>query len=162
MKNKLCLSGSILMVLVLASCTVATPEPTPMPTFTPSPTDTPLPTDTPTPTVTKTVPPPSPTEDIFSAMVPVGVPETEWKGIPVMPGAIAGEGDNAGYTFTIQATVEEIQSYYEKELAKQNTYLLASGQGQNGSNMLIFMKDSQTVSISIFPYQDFYIVMLVK
>ncbi len=95
-------------------------------------------------------------------MMPVGVPASEWKGIPVMPGAIAGEGDSTAYKFTIRATVEEIQSYYEKELAKQGINLLASGQGQNGSILLIFMKEVQTVSISIFPYQDLYIVMLVK
>jgi len=156
MKNKLFLISSCLAVLLLASCTFAASEPTPTATFTPSPTETPL------PTATKTLPPPTPTEDFLAALAPVGDPASEWNGIPVMPGAIAGEGDDDGYTFTIQSTAEEIQAFYERELAKQGITLLAVGDGQNGSILLIFMKDLETVSVSIFPYEDLFIVLLVK
>jgi hypothetical protein len=51
--------------------------------------------------------------------MPSGVPLVEWEGIPIMPGAIGGEAieGGGGYQFTIQATVDEIMSYYETELA---------------------------------------------
>lgn len=58
----------------------------------------------------------SPTEEI---VMPSAVPVAEWEGIPIMPGAIAGEevAGGVGYEFSIQATVDEITAYYETELA---------------------------------------------
>lgn len=156
MKNELFLFSACLAVLLLASCTLVAPEPTPTATFTPLPTETPL------PTATKTPLPPTPTEDIAAALLPVGTPDAEWNGIPIMPEAIAGEGDDGGYSFTVQATPEDIQAYYERELTGLGFGLLAAGDGENGSLMLIFMKGVETISVSIFPYQDMYVVLIVK
>jgi hypothetical protein len=156
MKRMVTLSSLILVALTMASCTFTAPEPTLTATFTPLPTETPL------PTATKTPLPPTPTEDIAAALVPVGTPDAEWNGIPIMPEAIAGEGDDGGYTFTVQATPEEIQAYYERELTGLGFGLLAAGDGENGSLMLIFMKGAETISVSVFPYQDMYVVLIVK
>ena len=41
-----------------------------------------------------------------------------WKGIPVMPDATSGEGDEEGYVFTIHATSQQVQDYYQVELAR--------------------------------------------
>ncbi len=148
------------LVITLASCSTFAPQPT----ETPIPTETSLPTatNTPNPTNTPTKTPIPPTETP-SLPMPSGKPASEWEGIPVMPNAIAGEGDSKGYSFTINATPEEIQSFYEKELGKQGWNLLAGGQGTANAILLIFMKDVNTLSVSIIPQPDgIMYVLLVK
>ncbi len=83
--------------------------------------------------------------------------------MPVMPGAIAGEGDDKGYSFTIKASAEEVQEYYETELGKLGWSLLGSGQGSTEAVMLIFMQGTSMCSVSILPQADGIVyVMLIK
>ena len=126
---------SLFVSVLLGACSAIAPQPTstPIPTQTPLPTETPIPTDTPIPTATDT-PEPTPTEDIMSSLVPVGEPASEWNGIPIMPEAIAGEGDTGAYRFTIQASREEIQAYYTLELPKLGWRLFTVGQGETGAS----------------------------
>lgn len=80
-----------------------------------------------------------------------------------MPGAISGSGDDKGYTFTIQATSEEIQEYYDQELRKLGASSLAIGQGDEKSTIImIYILDGAPVSVSIIPQEDFMLVMIVK
>jgi hypothetical protein len=155
----------ILSVLVtaLASCNALSPKPTETPTPTatslPSSTSTPQPTNTPT----ETPVPPTETPSAPVLSMPSGNPSSEWEGIPVMPNAIAGEGDSTGYAFTINASPDEIQEYYEQELGKLGWNMLASGQGTTNAILLIFMKDTSTFSVSIIPQTDGVMyVLLVK
>ena len=151
------------LVLVLASCSAFAPQPT----ETPIPTETSLPTTTVTPeptnTPTQTPVPPTETPSAPDLPMPSGEPASEWEGFPIMPNAIAGEGDNKGYSFTIDATPEEIQKFYEKELGKLGWNMFASGQGTTNAILLIFMKDASTFSVSIIPQPDgIMYVLLVK
>ncbi len=151
------------LVIVLASCSTFAPQPT----ETPTPTETSLPTATKTPaptsTSTKTPVPATETPSAPELPMPSGKPASEWEGIPIMPNAIAGEGDSKGYSFTINATPEEIQKFYEKELGKQGWNMFASGQGTTNAILLIFMKDLSTLSVSIIPQSDgIMYVLLVK
>ncbi len=155
----------IALSLVAASCSTFAPAPTATPTQTArsTPTETPSPTATSTPLPTSTPKPPTATPDVISAILPVGTPISEWKGIPIMPDAINGEGDDKGYTFTIKADSETIQVFYETELSKQGYTLFATGTG-SGKNtvMLIFMKGTDIVSISIIPSGELMLVLIVK
>ena len=150
--------------LFVASCSTFAPAPPPPPTST----ATPVPTDTPVPTATSTsTPKPKPTLtatlDVVSVILPVGTPISEWKGIPIMPGAINGGGDEKGYTFTIKTNAESIQAFYETELGKMGFNLFAVGEDTgNDSIMLMFMKGSELVSISIIPSGDLMLVLIVK
>ena len=151
------------LVIVLTSCSSFAPKPT----ETPIPTETSLPTSTSTPeptnTPTKTPVPPTETPSAPDLPMPSGKPSSEWEGIPVMPNAIAGEGDSKGYSFTINATPEEIQKFYEQELGKLGWNMFASGQGTTNAILLIFMKDASTLSVSIIPQPDgIMYVLLVK
>ncbi len=106
---------------------------------------------------------PTETQERLSIPLPSGVPATEWQGIPIMPGAIAGEGNDQGYSFTIQSTLEEIQEFYEGELTALGWELLAAGQGETNSILLIFTKGNSTASLAIMPQADGIIyVMMVK
>ena len=143
------------LILVLASCSSIAPKPTetPVPTETSLPTLTSTPEPTNTPTKTSAAPP---TEKPTALVLPTpsGKPSSEWEGIPIMPNAIAGEGDSTGYSFTINAETEEIQNYYEKELGKLGWNMFASGQGTTDAVFLIFMKGAGTLSVSIIPQTD--------
>jgi hypothetical protein len=148
---------------LIASCSVLAP----VPTSTPTQTATLLPTDTATPiptaTETNTPQPPTETPDSISALLPSGIPEKEWKGIPIMPGAINGGGDNESYRFTIKVTVEEVQTYYEKELAKLGWNLMVASSGDTDSVMLIFNNGAPPLlPVSIFSYEDLTLVLIVS
>jgi hypothetical protein len=125
----------------------------------PTATNTPEPTNTPT----KTPVPPTETPSAPVLPMPSGKPASEWEGIPIMPNAIAGEGDDQGYSFTINASSDEIQQFYEKELGKLGWNVFASGQGTTSAVLLIFMKDTIMLTVSIFPQPDgIMYVLLVK
>lgn len=147
-----------MFLLVLVSLSTACSSLAPQPTGTPIPTETQAPTSTSTPeptsTPTDTPVPPTETPSAPVLQLPVGEPADEWEGIPVMPNAIAGEGDSAGYTFIIAASLEEIQTFYEQELAKLGWNMFASGQGATDAVLLIFMQGTDILSFSIIPQPD--------
>ena len=155
------------LAIILASCNtfVAQPTVTPAPTETPAPTstNTPEPTPTQTLTPTRTAVPSTETPEEPILPIPSGQPAKEWQGIPVMPKAIAGQGDSKGYTFTVKASAQEIQKFYESQLAKLGWKMFASGKGGTEAVILIFMKQAGTLSVSIIPLQDGTMyVLLVK
>lgn len=157
--KKLIVAVFLLVPGLVACSSFAQPTPTPLPTLT----FTPPPTLTATLAPTSTPLPPTETQDAISALAPEGEPALEWQGIPIMPGAIAGDGDEEGYTFTIRATAQDVQAYYERELGKQGWELLAQAEGDNSSLMLIFTNDdSGTLSVSILVKGDELLVLLVK
>jgi hypothetical protein len=93
------------------------------------------------------------TQDYLTALVPEGVPAREWMGIPIMPGAIKGDGDVYGYSFTTQAKPEEIGSFYQKELAELGWQYLPYAEGDTGTNMMVFRANGDTLIISVYAYQ---------
>ena len=150
-----------IFVGVLASCNVLAPAPTATPTATP----TAFPTATKTATIFPTETPIPQIETPASPALPLpsGTPAADWEGIPVMPNALAGNGDATGYAFTIKTSTDEIQSFYQAKMAKIGWNLLANGQGTTGAVLMIFTKGSDTATISIIPQTDDVIyVMLVK
>ena len=157
----------VLLLITLCSCSTFAPAPTetPIPTATslPTATPTPAPTDTATLAPSKTLVPPTETPSEPVLPLPSGEPASEWEGIPVMPNALAGEGDSSGYTFTTNASLDEIQTFYETELQKLGWSVFASGQGTTDAVILMFMKDAGILSVSIIPQSDGTMyVLLVK
>ena len=155
------------LIITLAACSSFAPKPTetPIPTETslPTSTNTPEPTNTPTIAPSQTSVPPTETPSAPVLPMPTGKPSSEWEGFPIMSTAIAGAGDSKGYSFTVNASADEIQKFYEKELAKLGWNMLASGQGTTNSVLLIFMKDTGTFSVSMIPQPDGTMyVLLVK
>ena len=98
--------------------------------------------------------PPTEATSSFQLPLPSGTPDSEWNGIPIMPEASAGEGDNASYYFIVQATVDEVQNYYEEKMAKSGWSLLGVGTGENGALLIIFQKDAETATVSVFSLGD--------
>lgn len=103
----------------------------------------------------------TPTSEGGSALIPEHQPAAEWKGIPIMPGALTGEGDEEGYVFTIKATPQQIREYYELELGKLGWQPFS--QGEEDSSMLTFMNDrSETLTINIISKGEDALVLLVR
>jgi len=140
----------IFLVLLgaLTSCTAFAVPPTETPTSTPTGTATPtaLPTNTPIP-ATET-----PTEDFLPT--PRGTPMAVWSGIPIMPGALAGNGDSTFYTFTTKVSVDEAQAYYQNEMASLGWSLLGQGSGKSNATLLIFTGDKGVITIMIATQAD--------
>lgn len=154
---------ALLLSFAVASCSTFAPAPTATPTATATltPTATPLPTAT--ATSTSTPKPPTPTVDVVAALLPSGVPASDWKGIPIMPEAINGEGDDKGYSFTVQADSQTIRLFYETELAKLGYTLFATGEGSEKETVLmIFMNGADMITIAVIPEGDLMIVTIVK
>jgi hypothetical protein len=151
------IAASLLLVMLSACSNTVQPTSTASPTFTLSV----APTRSPTSIPTLTPLPPSETPDIVSELLPESQPASEWKGIPIMPGAIAGEGDEEGYVFTIRATPQQVQEYYQLELGQLGWQLYAQGDGES-STMLIFMNSaSTTLTVSIIAKGETVLVLLV-
>lgn len=93
---------------------------------------------------------------------PVVQPASEWNGVPIMPGAIAGEGDDEGYVFTIKGTPQQVQEFYQLELGKLG-WQSVSQESSGSSLMLIFMDNaSATLTVNILSKEDEVLVLLVK
>ena len=147
--------AAIVLILHLAACSSfvkSTPTAIPTSTFTAVPTLAP----------TNTSHQLTETPDAVEALLPEGQPASEWNGIPIMPNAIAGEGDAESYIFTVKATPQQVQDFYQTELRKLGWQSFAQGNG-NSSLMLIFMDDaSTTLTVSIIMKGDEALVLLVK
>ena len=145
------------LLLILSACSIPlTPSGTP--TFTALPTGTAIATQT--PTVTHL--PQSETPGVDSELLSDDQPANEWNGIPIMPGALAGEGDEEGYVFTIRATPQTVQDYYQLELGKLG-WQLASQEQADSSMLLIFISTtSERLTIHVIAKDEEALVLLVK
>ena len=153
--KKLIAASLLVLMLVLTACSnFIQPNPTVIPTLT----FTVVPTLAPTNTIVSS----TKTPDAVSALIPEGQPASEWNGIPIMPDAIAGEGDDESYVFTVKATPQQVQEYYQLELGKLGWQPFATGDGDS-SLMLMFMNNaSATLTVSIIAKGDEVLVLLVK
>jgi len=89
-----------------------------------------------------------------------GKPASEWKGIPIMPGATSGEGDEEGYVFTVKATPQQVQDYYQMELGKLG-WQLSSRSDDGSSLVLLFMNSASSIlTVSVLAKQDKVLVLL--
>ena len=145
----------LLPIFILVACSsFIQPSPTTIPTVT----LTVLPTLAPT----NTFAPQTETPEATSALLPDGQPASQWNGIPIMPEAITGEGDEESYVFTVKATPQQVQNYYQVELGKLGWQLATTG-GEDSSLTLTFNDPaSATLTISILSKGEQVLVLLVR
>ena len=94
--------------------------------------------------------------------MPVGEPADEWQGIPIMPGAAAGEGDSSSYRFAIEATKFEIQAYYNRELGKLGWDPFVTGTNDAGEiMMLMYSKGAEITTISLLKGPDGLVIDMI-
>lgn len=83
--------------------------------------------------------------------LPSGTPLTDWNGIPIMPGALAGESVDGGYQFTIAADLVDITAFYETELSDLGFEVELNVDETTGQAILDFRKDAVTGLVVIAP-----------
>lgn len=101
------------------------------------------------------------TPDAHTSSTPDDQHTSAWNGIPIMPGALTGEGDEESYVFAIRATPQQIEEYYRAELGKTGWQLLEEG-NQDPSLLTFVDPTSATLTVNILTKGDEALVLLVK
>lgn len=87
-----------------------------------------------------------PTDTAAITLVPA---LTDWKGIPIMPGAISGQEEMGDYQFTTAASENDIANYYQQELPKSGWVLQPNMMTQVPGTALAFKKGNTFVFFKI-------------
>ncbi len=95
---------------------------------------------------------------------PQGTPVSEWNGIPVMPQATAGQEftDTKTYSFKVNATVKEVQDFYNDEMGKLGWSPMISMPGEANGAIQIFQKDNSVLTITIVDTDGTVVVVLTQ
>ena len=91
-----------------------------------------------------TSPPPAPTQ--APATQP---PVPKWKGVPVMPASYNLSEDASSYSYDVNNSIKEVRSFYDREMPEAGWAVFTIGEGETGNQLLIYEKDSQTVTIGL-------------
>lgn len=135
-------------------------EPSPIPSATPPPSETPAPTATPIPP-TRTPFPPTATPGELNLELPSGTPLSDWKGIPVMPGAEAGEEDQGNYTFITRASPDEVIAYYIDTMPGLGWQVLGSNSAGDPNRIVFLQKDQRSASVAAVVQGEYTWVLIV-
>ena len=100
--------------------------------------------------------------DIGNMFNPQGDPAKEWKGIPVMSQATAGQEftDAKSYSFKANATVKDAEDFYNTDMPKLGWSATAGLPGSAQGAVLLFSKDSSFLTITITSQNDAIVVLL--
>jgi hypothetical protein len=82
---------------------------------------------------------------------PQGTPAQEWRGIPIMPQATAGQefSENNSYSFKLAGTTKEVQDFYVAQLIPLGWNQPFSIPVEEQGGLLTFSKDNSTLLITI-------------
>jgi hypothetical protein len=81
--------------------------------------------------------------------LPSGTPLATWRGIPIMPGALAGEDNEYQYQYTLMEEILPVLNYYKAELKKLGWIFDQSGTGYQGEPLLTFKKGTRVLGVSV-------------
>lgn len=154
-----------LLLLTLLSCSnVAEWMPANVPTLEALPSSIPTMAHQPVPSTAPTIEPPGSAvpepEDILD---PRGTPVQEWRGIPIMPDAIAASENSADniYSFKANTTAREVQTFYSESLAALGWSQPFDNPFDEAGGTLVFRKEGSSLAITVTPSEDSVIVLLV-
>jgi hypothetical protein len=92
---------------------------------------------------------------------PQGEPAGNWKNIPVMPDATAGqEFNDTTYSFKVDATPQEVQAYYETELKNLGWSSTFNMPGDENGAIMVFSKGDDLMTITVTVIDNETIVIL--
>lgn len=105
---------------------------------------------------------PSKMPDFEGYVNPQGTPVSEWKGIPIMPQATAGEDftDTNSYSFKVDASVKEAEDFYNAQLVNLGWSSSFSMPGNANVAVLVFQKDSSILTVTITDLNGSVVVLL--
>lgn len=95
-----------------------------------------------------------------NALDPQGAPVEEWRGIPIMPEAIAGQEAGSAYSFRANVTPQQVQDFYREQL-------MALGWSQQGDavfdangGQMTFRQEGAGLTITVTPADDSLVILL--
>ena len=93
---------------------------------------------------------------------PQGTPAQEWRGIPVMPQATAGQefSENNLYSFKASATTQEVLDFYNEKLKGLGWNESLNMPGGTEGGFMAFQKDSSILTIVITSSDNSVVVLL--
>jgi hypothetical protein len=93
---------------------------------------------------------------------PQGTPVQEWKGIPIMPQATAGQefNENSSYSFRFTGTTQEVQDFYNGQLTPLGWSQPFSFPVEAEGGILTFQKENSTLLITITASEGSVVVLL--
>jgi hypothetical protein len=99
-----------------------------------------------------------------NALNPQGAPAQEWKGVPIMPQATAGQeftenGTNI-YSFKASVTAQEVQDFYKDKMTALGWNQSFSMPGGSEGGFMAFQKDSSFLTIVITSSKGAVVVLL--
>ena len=100
--------------------------------------------------------------NIQGFMNPTSAPVSEWKGIPVMPQATAGQEDtnSSTYTYKADATVKDAQDYYTTQLQNLGWSSYLNMPGDANGSIQIYHKDNNILTVTIIEQEGKVLVIL--
>jgi hypothetical protein len=99
--------------------------------------------------------------DFSNMFNPQGEPVSEWKGIPIMPQATAGqEHDANNYSFKFTGATKEAQDFYDGQMSELGwASTLSVPSGSDGA-VLVYQKEDKYLTITIVTTEGTTIVVL--
>jgi hypothetical protein len=101
--------------------------------------------------------------DFGNMFDPQGTPVQEWRGIPILPQATAGQefSENNTYSFKANVTAKEVQDFYNEKLAALGWSQPFSLPIQAEGGLLVFQKEQSSLAITITTTEGSAVVLLV-
>src|SRR5829696_815030 len=101
--------------------------------------------------------------DFGNMFDPQGAPVQEWRGIPILPQAIAGQefSENNTYSFKANVTAKEVQDFYNEKLAALGWSQPFSLPIETEGGLMVFRKDQGSLAVTITPSEGSVVVLLV-
>jgi hypothetical protein len=93
---------------------------------------------------------------------PQGTPVQEWKGIPIMPQATAGQefSENNSYSFRAPVTAKEVQDFYNEKMTALGWSQPFSFPVEDKGGVIVFQKESSVLTVTITSSESSAVVLL--
>jgi hypothetical protein len=100
--------------------------------------------------------------DFGDFLNPQGTPVQEWKGIPIMPQATAGQEftERDTYSFKAPVTTKDVQDFYNQKLTDLGWKQPFSVPGGAEGGIMTFQKDNSTLVVTITSSDNSVVVLL--
>jgi hypothetical protein len=93
---------------------------------------------------------------------PQGTPVQEWKGIPIMPQATAGQefSENNSYSFRVPVTVKEVQDFYKEKMTALGWNQPLDLPLAESGGIIGFQKEGSVLTLTITSLEGSVVVLL--
>jgi hypothetical protein len=100
--------------------------------------------------------------DFGNIFNPEGTPVQEWRGVPVMPQATAGQefSENNTYSFRANVTVQEVRDFYNEQLSAMGWDQPFTFPMEDAGGLMVFEKDGESLTITVTSAEGSVVVLL--